>query len=114
MRKQDFCQCENKGADQLCSNCTDSTIPPLLISKITSFLPSSETVQASLCLTWSETPKTSFLKSRLICFRISFVATRAKCAGREVVKNNYFTLEPPHGKTNNLHRRKQRRRSASR
>ena len=22
MRKPDFCHCENKGADQLCSNCT--------------------------------------------------------------------------------------------
>ena len=22
MKKQDFCMCENKGADQLCSNCT--------------------------------------------------------------------------------------------
>ena len=30
----------------------------------------------------------------------------------ELGKNYYF--EPPHGKTNNLHRRKQRRRSASR
>ena len=41
MRKPNFYICENKGADQLCSNCTadqrlcfrytDSTIPPLLI-----------------------------------------------------------------------------------
>ena len=41
MRKADFCLCKNKGADQLCSNCTadqclcfrysDSTIPLLLI-----------------------------------------------------------------------------------
>ena len=40
MREADFCLCENKGADQLCSNCTadqrlcfryrDSTIPLLL------------------------------------------------------------------------------------
>ena len=39
MRKPDFCLCENKDTDQLCSNCTadqrlcfrylDSTIPPL-------------------------------------------------------------------------------------
>ena len=54
MRKPDFCMCENKVADQLCSNinCTgdhfcaadqslcfhykDSTIPPLLVSKISS------------------------------------------------------------------------------
>ena len=59
MRKPDFCLCENKDADQLRSNCQadqrlcfcylDSTIPLLLISKISSFLPSSETVQAALC-----------------------------------------------------------------
>ena len=41
MRKPDFCLCKNKGADQLCSNCTanqglcfhymDSIIPPLYL-----------------------------------------------------------------------------------
>ena len=44
MRKPDFCLCENKAADQLCSKCTadqrlcfhysDSAIPLLLIAKI--------------------------------------------------------------------------------
>ena len=47
MRKSTFCICENKGADQLPSNCeadqrlsfckTDSTIPLLLISYIAIF-----------------------------------------------------------------------------
>ena len=47
MIKSDFRLCENKGADQLCSNCTadqclcfrytDSTMPTLLISKILKF-----------------------------------------------------------------------------
>ena len=47
IRQPDFCLCENKGADQLPSNCeadqricfryTDSTIPLLLIPKISSF-----------------------------------------------------------------------------
>ena len=47
MRKPDFCLCENKGADQLRSNCeadqrlcfryTDSTIPFLSKSEISSF-----------------------------------------------------------------------------
>ena len=51
VRKLDFRQCENKGADQLCINCeadqrlcfryTDSTIPLLLKSEISSFWPSS-------------------------------------------------------------------------
>ena len=46
MRKPDFCICENKGADQLCDNCTtdqrlcflytDSTIPLLSKSEISS------------------------------------------------------------------------------
>ena len=53
-----------KGADQLRINCEadqclcffymDSTIPLLSKSTISSLLPSSETVQAGLCQTWSE------------------------------------------------------------
>ena len=71
MRKPDFCLCENKGADQLCSNWTtdqclcvrysDSTISLLLIAKISSLLPASVTLQANLCRTWSETLKIDFL-----------------------------------------------------
>ena len=55
MGKPDFCLCENKGADQLRSNCeadqrlcfryTDSTISLLLKSEISSFWPASVTVQ---------------------------------------------------------------------
>ena len=73
MRKPDFCLCENKGADQLCSNCTadqrlclpytDSTMPRLLISEIQASSLLSLTVQANLCRTWSETPKAGFLAS---------------------------------------------------
>ena len=76
VRKPDFCLCENKGADQLRSNCeadqrlcfrySDSTISLLPKSEISSFLPFSETAQTGLCRTWSETPKTGFLASRLI------------------------------------------------
>ena len=75
MRKPDFCLCENKGADQLRSNCeadqclcfryTDSTISPLLKPKISRFW-RSVIVQAGLCQTLSETPKTGFLALRLI------------------------------------------------
>ena len=52
LRKPDFCICENKDADQLCSNCTadqricfrymDKTIPCLRLSKISSFKLSSD------------------------------------------------------------------------
>ena len=57
--KPAICICENKGADQLCSNCTadqrlcfrytDCMIHHLLKSKISSFWSSSVTVQADLC-----------------------------------------------------------------
>ena len=77
MRKTDFCLCENKGADQLRSNCeadqrlcfcyTDSAISLLLKSEISRSYPSSLTVQIGMCQTWSETPKTGFLMSGLIC-----------------------------------------------
>ena len=75
VRKPDFCLCENKGADQLRSNCeadqrlcfryTDSTVSLLLKSEISRFYPSSVDAQLGLCQTWSETPKTGFLVSRL-------------------------------------------------
>ena len=68
--------CKNKGADQLhvnweagqclCFRYTDSTIL-LLKSDISSFYPSSVTVQAGSCQTWSETQIVGFLMRRLIC-----------------------------------------------
>ena len=74
-RKPDFCLCENKGADQLRSNCeadqrlcfryTDSTLSLLIKSEISSFYAASGTVYVGLCQTWLETPKTGFLASRL-------------------------------------------------
>ena len=70
------CIWENKDADQLlgnresdqriCIRYTDSTIPLLLKSEISSPLPSSVIVQPGLCQTWSETQKTGFLTTRLI------------------------------------------------
>ena len=64
--------CENKEVDQfqgnreaadqcLCFHCTDITIPLFLKSKISSFYPSSVTVKAGLCWTWSETQIVGFL-----------------------------------------------------
>ena len=76
MRKITICIGENKGADQLGSNCqadqclyfryTGCTIPLLSKSKILSLYPSSELVQAGLCRTWSETQIVDFLMHRLI------------------------------------------------
>ena len=76
MGKPRICIGENKGADQLRSNCeadqrlcfryTNSTIPLLLKSEISSFFPSSVTVQPGLCQTWSETQTVCFLMHRLM------------------------------------------------
>ena len=76
MRKLFFCICENKDADQLrgyceadqrlCFRYIDGTIPLLSKSEISSRKPSSVAVQPGLCQTWSETPKTGFLTTRLI------------------------------------------------
>ena len=84
MRKTDFCKDENKGAYQLRSDCeadqrlcfrySDSTFPLLVKSKVSSFYLFSDTIQASLQLTWSETPKPGFLASRLICILYLHVA----------------------------------------
>ena len=75
MRKPDFCICENKAANQLCGNRTtdqhlcfhhmDSAILLLSESEISILEPSSVAVQLGLCRTWSETPKTGFLTTRL-------------------------------------------------
>ena len=64
MGKPTICIGENKGEDQLRSNCEtdqrlcfrhmDSTIPLLSKLKISSLYPASVTVQPGLCLTWLE------------------------------------------------------------
>ena len=76
MRKPAFGMYENKDADQLRSNraadqCLcfryiDSTISQLLKSEISSRLPYSVAAQPGLFRTWSETPKTGFLRTRLV------------------------------------------------
>ena len=76
VRKPAFCIYENKDADQLrgnreadqhlCFCYTDTTIPLLPKSEISSLYPSPVAVQPGLCRTWSETPKTGFLTPRLI------------------------------------------------
>ena len=75
LRKPAFCICENKDSDQLrgnreadqhlCFRFIDSTIPLLPKSEISNLWPSSVAVQPGLCGTWSETPKTGFLRTRL-------------------------------------------------
>ena len=70
MRKPAFCLCENKDAAQLRGNreadqrlrfrYTDSTIPLLPKSEISSLYLSSVAAQPGLCPTWSETPEDRF------------------------------------------------------
>ena len=48
---------------------TDSTIPPLPKSEISSLLPSSVVAQPGLGRTWSEILKTGFLTTRLILYQ---------------------------------------------
>ena len=82
MRKPDFCICENKGADQLCSDCTadqhlcfrysDSTISSTYHQN---FKPlACFCVQADLCRTWSETLKFGFLASWVMTCLLVIVA----------------------------------------
>ena len=80
MRKPAFCICENKDTDQLrgnreadqrlCFRYMDSTVPLIPKSEISSLQPSSVVVKPPFCRTWSETPKTSFLATRLISYKI--------------------------------------------
>ena len=81
MRKLAFCICKNKDADQLrgnreadhslCFRYTDSTISLLPKSEISSFQPSCVDIQPGLCLIWSVTPKTGFLRTQT-CWHLCF------------------------------------------
>ena len=62
LRKPFFCEADQR----LCFRYTDSTIPLLPKSGISIPQPSSVAAQPGLCRTWSETPKTGFLITRLI------------------------------------------------
>ena len=75
IRKQVFCICKNKSADQLCGDhtadqclcfcCIDSTNPLLPKSKTSSLQLCSVVVHPGLCRTWSQTPGTGFLMKLL-------------------------------------------------
>ena len=86
MRKPAFSICENKDAGQLrgnreadqrlCFPYIDNTIPLLSLYEMSSLQPSSVIIQPGLCRTWSETPKTDFLRTRLIyCIGMSTLWT---------------------------------------
>ena len=67
-RRRSVVLCGNRTTDQrLCFRYIDSTIHPLPKLEISCLQSSSVTVQSGLCRTWLETPKTSFLTTRLTC-----------------------------------------------
>ena len=75
----------NKGADQpahlrslisaFVVRCLDSIISLASVTKISSLMLASVADQAGLSLTWSETPKTGFLVTRLKLFQYSTFTT---------------------------------------
>ena len=82
-RKTDICLCENKGADQLRSNCEadqrfcfhyrDSTFP-LLIFRNYKLLAFFLGLYRLVCLgPGRNSRKTSFLASQLICIKVNFI-----------------------------------------
>ena len=74
MRKLDFCLCKNKGADQLCGNCTaDQRFLFSLHGKYNSSSTYNQNYKLLACWpvhTWSETVKIGFLTSWLIYERL--------------------------------------------
>ena len=77
--------------------CLDSIIPLLSISEISSLYLASLETQAGLCLTWSQTPKTGFLATRLNFDLLILKAGKAKGRGvsyifTSIVMSRLFTL----------------------
>ena len=73
---------QNQEADQrLCFRYTDSTIPLLSKSDISTLQPSSVAVQPGLCRTWSVTPKTGFLITRLRDFEYIYSLEPTQAGG---------------------------------
>ena len=93
----------NKGADQPAQprslistfvvRCLDSIIPVVSISETSSLCLASVAVQVGLCLTWSQTPKTGFLVTRLICLLTSIVSAS------HFLYPSIKLIEPRHDKT---------------
>ena len=65
MRKPDFVDAKTKAQISFAVIAELPLHGFFLKSEISSFYPSSEAAQTGLCQTWSETPKTGFLASRL-------------------------------------------------
>ena len=103
MRKPTFCICENKDADQLrgnreadqrlCFRCTDSTIPPLSKSEISSLKASSVAVQPGLCRTRSETRMLAFSRSGSNALSLSIKVILSPRSFIPLVKVKHITFD---------------------
>ena len=99
VRKPAFCISENKDADQLrgnreadqrlCFRYIDSTIPLFSKLEISSLYASRVVVEPGLCGTWSETPETGFITTRLICLTCSCLLK----VGLFITRLDYFHNE---------------------
>ena len=70
--------CASAQSDQhLCCRCLNSIIPLVSISKISSIYLASVAEQAGLSLTWSKTPKTGFLMTKLIYIHVYVVSLKS-------------------------------------
>ena len=99
MRNPDFCICENKDADQLPGNREADQRFVFAIRIVQSLYFLNPKFQASnhllsqyslvLCRTWSETPKTGFLTTRLIYIVIVYfqAAQRGQVGDTSVIMN---------------------------
>ena len=91
MTKPDFAIYEQQRCRSACGlhslisafvvRCRDSIIPLFSISKISSLYLASLAAQASLCLTWLQPPKTSFVVTRLIWHKevLSWLSSHDLC-----------------------------------
>ena len=105
MGKPTICIGENKGADQLRSDCEadqhlcfrykDSTIPLFSKSKISSLYPSSVTVQPGLCQTCSEPKLLVFSCTGSFLFYMTEIAILHR-ASNEMNQSSVFPNLPPY------------------
>ena len=98
MIKSAFALANNRGTDQpvhphslisaFVVHCLDSIISLVFISEISGLYLASLAAQAGLCLTWTQTPKTDFLITRL-----SYESEKSKIMVRMAVIKDHFSFK---------------------
>ena len=90
MRKLAIWICENKPDQRLCFCYIDSTIPLLPKAEISSFYPSSVTLQPGLCQTWSTVGNQNGSFRRKYAFPVPF-GGRNGSSPRKMVGEKFVT-----------------------